>query len=368
LLRTLGGLRQTQGAVKKIPAILDCVAETSGVQIAGLSLLDRLIVTADRAGCAPIYLIAKTTPSLPRARALGIDITLVSEIPKLDEPAVRINGAVFFEAADLQRVIEERGQLFSSDARLPIAMTPGEAAPVIARKVAVLVTDATSVREAERRLWASLTSNADGIVDRFLNRPLGRYLSKILIHAPFSPNQISIVSTLIGIFSGWFFSVGYFISGALLLQLSAIIDCVDGDLARVLYKESRFGKWLDLAGDQLVHVAVFAGIGFALAASDPASPALALGISAVLGTIISFAVIVHFMQRKSGRKSFGLEKLIDATTNRDFSLLVLLLAIVGKLDLFLWMAGIGVHLFWIIALRSQWQDARRAPAISEKSA
>jgi hypothetical protein len=56
--------------VKKIPAILHCVAETNGAKIAGLSLLDRLIVTAHRAGCAPIYLIAKTTPSVPRAHAL----------------------------------------------------------------------------------------------------------------------------------------------------------------------------------------------------------------------------------------------------------------------------------------------------------
>jgi 1L-myo-inositol 1-phosphate cytidylyltransferase / CDP-L-myo-inositol myo-inositolphosphotransferase len=247
-------------------------------------------------------------------------------------------------------------------------MTAGSAAPVSAGKVATPVADATSVREAERRLWASLPSSADGIVDRFLNRPLGRYLSKILIRAPFSPNQVSIVSTLVGILSGWFFASGYFISGALLLQLSAIIDCVDGDLARVLYKESRLGKWLDLVGDQLVHVAAFAGIGFGLARSDPASPALALGISAVLGTIISFVVIVRFMQRKNGGKSSSLEKLIDATTNRDFSLLVLLFAIAGKLDLFLWMAGIGVHLFWIIALCSPWQGARHAASISEKSA
>jgi len=27
-----------------------------------------------------------------------------------------------------------------------------------------------------------------------------------------------------------------------------------------------------------------------------------------------------------------------------------------------------VHLFWLIALYSQWQDVKRAPAISEKSA
>jgi hypothetical protein len=77
---------------------------------------------------------------------------------------------------------------------------------------------------------------------------------------------------------------------------------------------------------------------------------------------------VRSMHRKNGRKSSGLEKLIDATTNRDFSLLVLFLAIVGKLDLFLWMAGIGVHFFWIIALRSQWHVTGRASAISEKSA
>src|SRR5437762_12248302 len=247
-------------------------------------------------------------------------------------------------------------------------MTAGGAGPVSAGKVATPVTDSTSVREAERRLWASLGSSADGIVDRFLNRPLGRYLSKILIRAPFSPNQVSIVSTLVGILSRWSLATGYFISGALLLQLSAIIDCVDGDLARVFYKESRLGKWLDLVGDQLVHVAVFAGMGWGLACSDPESPALALGTSALLGTIISFAVIVRFMQRKNDRKASGLEKLIDATTNSDFSLLVLLFAIAGQLDLFLWMAGIGVHLFWIIALCSQWQDAGRAPSILEKSA
>jgi len=259
--------------------------------------------------------------------------------------------------------------MFSADdTPLPVEMTTRDTAPVRAGKVATLITDATSAREAERRLWASLTSSADGIVDHFLYRPLGRYLSKILIRAPFSPNQVSIVSMLVGIFAAWLFARGYFISGALLLQLSASVDCVDGDLARALYKESRLGKWLDLVGDQVVHVAVFAGIGFGVASSDPTSPALALGISAVLGTIISFAVIVRLMQRKNAGRSSILEKLIDAATNRDFSLLVLLLATVGRLDLFLWMAGIGVHLFWIIAFCSQWQSARSAPAISEKSA
>ena len=161
--------------MKNIPAILDCVAETRGVQIAGLSLLDRLIVTAHRAGCTPIYLIAETTPSVPRANALRIDMTLASEIPDLNKPALLINGAVIVQSVDLQRVIEERGQLFSGDgARLPVGVTAGESAPVTAGKVALPITDVTSVGEAESHLGAALTSNTDGIVDRFPNRPLGR--------------------------------------------------------------------------------------------------------------------------------------------------------------------------------------------------
>jgi hypothetical protein len=48
-----------------------------------------------------------------------------------------------------------------------------------------------------------------------------------------------------------------------------------------------------------------------------------------------------------------LQKLIDAATNRDFSVIVLALACAQKLHWFLWMAGIGSHLFWMTALGLQ---------------
>ena len=94
-------------------------------------------------------------------------------------------------------------------------------------------------------LWASLTSASDGFVDKVFNRPCGRPLSKLLIHTPVSPNMVSVASILTGVVSAIFFASGQFITGivgALLFQLSAIVDCVDGDIARVLFKESRLGK------------------------------------------------------------------------------------------------------------------------------
>ena len=73
---------------------------------------------------------------------------------------------------------------------------------------------------------------------------------------------------------------------------------------------------------------------------------------AVLGALISFAVIVRGMRRANSGNGL-LQKLIDAATNRDFSVIVLALALLQKLHWFLWMAGIGSHLFWITALGLQ---------------
>ena len=255
------------------------------------------------------------------------------------------------DVRDLVNVIGQGGQLISAEGTpLPVRMTVDNPNPVVAGPMAMLIVDAASAAEAERKLWASLTSTADGLVDRFFNRPVGRQLSKLLVQTPISPNQVSVVSILIGLVSAWFFAVGSFVWGALVLQLSAVIDCVDGDLARALFKQSRLGKWLDLAGDQVVHFSVFAAIGLGVSRLDPSVPALALGLSAALGVLLSFAVIVRALRQPVAQRGPLLNKLLDATANRDFSVLLLLLAIFGRMDLFLWMAGIGVHVFWIALL------------------
>jgi len=139
-------------------------------------------------------------------------------------------------------------------------------------------------------------------------------------------------------------------TAAVIFQLCAVIDCVDGDLARALFKQSRLGKWLDLGGDQIVHFSVFAAIGIGVARANPFVPALALGASAAFGVLLCFAVIVRALRQPLAQRSPLLNKLLDATANRDFSFLLLALAILGRMDLFLWMAGIGIHVFWVALL------------------
>ena len=345
--------------MSKTPAVLVCDARTSNLEVAGLTVLDRLVVTAHRAGCDPIFLVCETMPALARTQAMGIATITLQEFPKSEGVALLITGGVVVEPRDLARVIEAGGQLIAENGSpLPVTMNTSGRPPVPALGVACAVTDATSAREAERKLWASLTSSADGLVDRFFNRPLGRPLSKLLAQTPVSPNQVSLLSILIGVASAWFFAAGSFVMGALILQLSAVVDCVDGDLARVLFKQSRAGKWLDLAGDQVVHFSVFAAIGMGVSRLDPSVPALTLGLSAALGVLLSFAVIVRALRQPVAHRRPLLNKLLEATANRDFSVVLLLLAIFGRMDLFLWMAGIGVHVFWIALLILVWRSTR----------
>jgi phosphatidylglycerophosphate synthase len=272
-------------------------------------------------------------------------------MPEPAGAALLLTGGVLVDVDDVKRVIEADGHLVTRDgAVLPVKMAVVQTQPVAALGVAHAVVDALSAREAERKLWASLGSTADGVVDRFFNRPVGRLLSKLLVHTRVSPNQVSVVSILIGVASAPFIARGDFIVGALLLQLCAVVDCVDGDLARALFKQSPLGKWLDLGGDQVVHFSVFAAIGIGVARTNPAVPALALGASAALGVLLCFPVIIRALRRPASERGWLLSKLVDSTANRDFSVLLLVLAILGRIELFLWMAGIGIHVFWIALL------------------
>jgi phosphatidylglycerophosphate synthase len=66
--------------------------------------------------------------------------------------------------------------------------------------------------------------------------------------------------------------------GAILLQVSIIVDCVDGELARYTRKFSRLGAWLDAVTDRVKEYLVFLGLayGASLEGRDLWIPAMAM--------------------------------------------------------------------------------------------
>lgn len=356
-----------------LPAIIFAREETAALRVAALTVLDRLIVAVHRAGAGPITVVTPSPlPALNRTRALRIPFETCPTPPKIDGTVLLADTNLLAQASDIRRCLETRSRLLANDGTaLELGVLESfsgreevvsSASPTIgASGVARPIHDASSAKDAESALWSSLGSACDGVIDRIFNRPCGRPLSKLLIHTPITPNMVSISSIFIGVLSVFFFANGThgaIVTGAILFQLSAIIDCVDGDIARMVFKESPLGKWIDLAGDQIVHISVFAGIAFGVGKAFSTHGPLWLGISAVVGAVLSFAVILRGM-RAAGAPGNLLKRLIDAAANRDFSVLVLALALFQRLDLFLWMAAIGSHVFWMTVLALQLAAAPR---------
>jgi hypothetical protein len=72
-------------------------------------------------------------------------------------------------------------------------------------------------------------------------------------------------------------------------------------------------------------------------------------------------VVLRGMLHPDALGNTRLQRLIDATTNRDFSVVIIVLAFANRLDLFLWAAAIGVHVFWLFALGLQIHGRRKVP-------
>jgi hypothetical protein len=69
-------------------------------------------------------------------------------------------------------------------------------------------------------------------------------------------------------------------------------------------------------------------------------------------------------QAKAVRKATLTDKVINEITSRDHSVLVVFFALIGHLEYFAWLAGLGSHPFWIIFALIQLSMLRTANAQS----
>jgi len=100
--------------------------------------------------------------------------------------------------------------------------------------------------------------------DRFL-RLVSIYITKLFLYTKITANQVSVLSMLVGIIAGVFFSFRepiYWIYAFLLIQLFHFLDAVDGEIARYRKEASPIGKYFDLMAHGVVIASIFIGITF----------------------------------------------------------------------------------------------------------
>ncbi|MEW6273233.1 MAG: CDP-alcohol phosphatidyltransferase family protein [Thermodesulfobacteriota bacterium] len=229
---------------------------------------------------------------------------------------------------------------------------------------------------AERELVASLENPRDGFFDRILNRPLSRPLSLALLRVAVTPNQITGFGLLLSFAGAALIAlpgVLWPVLGALLLQATAVLDCVDGEIARAKVLETEWGEWLDITSDTLIHVATFLGIAVHAWPELGRSTAWLLGALFACGGLASFAVVTRAEKTEELWKPLGvwqsrlLGALLATLTTRDLSVLVLVAAASGLLTELLIGAAIGAQAFWVGALALLTDVLRRAREASPAS-
>jgi hypothetical protein len=157
--------------------------------------------------------------------------------------------------------------------RAAIVVAPAEVAgaPFIRSQDAVARTTTqnqiTALNDARLRLKLANRAN-DGFFSVFFLRKISKLFTWLAVRLKMTPNQVTLISFAIGLLSAYEFSKGDFWSifiGAVLLQLSIIIDCVDGELARYTRQFSQLGAWLDAITDRIKEYLVFFALAYGAA-------------------------------------------------------------------------------------------------------
>ena len=225
------------------------------------------------------------------------------------------------------------------------------------------------VAEAEWTLLRSLKGGLEGFVDRYFNRACSKWITQWLLQTPLTPNGVTILAMAVGLLAAAAFAVGGYaagIVGALLFQLSAILDCCDGEVARLKFLESSFGERLDVALDNVVHIALYAGMAWAAYKAGWGAPAMFLGGAATAGNIAAFAVVQRASRVKADlvpERRRRVETILNRLVSRDFSVLILAFALIGHVEWFLLLAAVGSNIFWPLLA---WQ-LRSAGALPHRS-
>jgi len=174
----------------------------------------------------------------------------------------------------------------------------------------------------------------DGSISKYINRPISKWITSKITDYPLTPNQISIVVFFVSMLSGLIISMeGYFflLLGALLAQLSSILDGCDGEIARLKLLKSKFGGWFDQVLDRYSDLFIFTGLTFHTYFIHETLTVFFIGFIAVGGKIISSYTAYVYDSVASTRNSIRIGRdliifiiLIGAVLNIPYITLVVL--------------------------------------------
>ena len=205
--------------------------------------------------------------------------------------------------------------------------------------------------EAEKKINQPSDSYTDSpIIDRYIIRKISGFISGFLSRTSITPNQVTIISLILGIISGVFFSLGeytYTITAGLLYFLSTVFDQCDGEVARLKQMETEFGRKLDIIVDAIVNAVIVVGITIAVYVKMDSVLVIITGFLEMTGITISLLLTTYFSH--NSKKDTGTKEMLDKLNNKDFFYIIMLLSVIfNQMIWFLLIMAVGTNIYWVV--------------------
>ena len=334
----IGSSTHSQGTPRLLVRFRDPAAANQ--RIAGMSAAGRWVVRAREAGLGPVAFVAPgagrwppaTRADFRRAGVVGGVPILGSDVPPPDGAQV-IDGRFLPPAA----LLAQGGSTGTGE-----------------------VIDLGRPAQAARRIIKATAKTSDGIISRWINRPISQAISQVLLTLlpGIRPTHMTLVVAAVAIAMVLALLTGGasgLIWGGILFQVASVLDGVDGEIARAAHRSSQGGAVLDTRVDMLTNIGYFVGVSFALTRIYGGYQAIVGGMAVVfaltglgitawllkrLGRPGSFDVVkLYYRERFPGGWQMLVTETLVAMTSRDFFAFALGVVIV---------LGFGWSVSWLL--------------------
>ncbi len=167
----------------------------------------------------------------------------------------------------------------------------------------------------------------DGYISRHINRKMSEPMARLLAKTRVTPNQMTWAAFGIAFLSFASFVLGHNIIAGILVQLSSIVDGIDGSLARLKDMTSEFGGFLDSVLDRYADILIVLGLTLWSLSHETYSGIWLAGFLAITGIIC-----VSYTRARIGPDHRHLfDKGLKSVASRDIRLFLIMIgAIIGQ--------------------------------------
>ncbi|RFT15708.1 MAG: CTP:Inositol-1-phosphate cytidylyltransferase [Candidatus Saccharicenans subterraneus] len=165
---------------------------------------------------------------------------------------------------------------------------------------AVRVDGPETARQAEKLLLETGRKPVDGYITRVWFRPISLRLTRHLIRWGLTPNQISLIVLAVELLSVYLIFQGQYGSmalGSFLFLAASVIDCCDGENARLTCRVSRFGTIFDISADAFLYVTFFTALPLGLYRGTSSEAWLYVGAFGWLSMVGFYLQMIHYARR-----------------------------------------------------------------------